>query len=91
MKPGTEGQSCAMDDSRRRLTKVNHKLDDLQCCDVLLPPDLDPASVLKVVPVHDNVNHQVQCNRYPRNWRVSDQLRVAEKCRCAMMVSMEEC
>jgi len=49
----------------RRLTKVNDELDDLETGDPLLPPDADAASALEVVPVHDNVDHQVEGNWNP--------------------------
>lgn len=42
------------------LTKVNDELDDLQTRDPLLPPDADAAGALEVVPVHDDVDHQVE-------------------------------
>jgi hypothetical protein len=42
-----------------QLTKINHKLDDLQTSDPLLPPDADSTSTLEVVPVHNNMDHQV--------------------------------
>lgn len=40
--------------------KVDDKLDDLHDSDVLLPPDADATCGLEVVPVHDDVDGQVQ-------------------------------
>lgn len=41
-------------------TNINHELNDLENGDVFLPPDFDAPSSLEVVPVHDDVNHQVE-------------------------------
>lgn len=71
-------------------TKIEHKLDDLHDGDVFLPPDADAARALEVVPVHDNMNHQVQGNDDPRNRSVADQLGVAEESSCAMVIGMQE-
>lgn len=46
-------------------TEVNDKLDDLEASDPLLPPDTDAASALEVVPVHDDMNRQVEGDRNP--------------------------
>lgn len=48
-----------------RLTESNHELGDLETGDPLLPPDLDAARALKVVPVHDNVHQQVEADDGP--------------------------
>jgi hypothetical protein len=45
--------------------KVDDKLEDLHDGDVLLPPDADATCGLEVVPVHDDVDHQVQGNGDP--------------------------
>lgn len=37
--------------------EIDDKLDDLEAGDPLLPPDADAARRLKVVPVHDDVDH----------------------------------
>lgn len=47
------------------LTKINDELDDLETGDPLLPPDADATSALEVVPVHDDVNHQVESDGNP--------------------------
>jgi len=46
-------------------TEINHELSDLETGDPLLPPDLDSTGALEVVPVHDNVDHQVESDRNP--------------------------
>jgi hypothetical protein len=46
-------------------TEVNHKLDNLKTGDPFLPPDADTTRALEVVPVHNNVNHQVESNWDP--------------------------
>lgn len=71
-------------------TKIEDKLGDLANRDVLLPPDTDAARALKVVPVHDNVNSQVQGDDWPRNGGVANKLGVAEHSGRAMVVSVEE-
>jgi hypothetical protein len=47
------------------LTEVKNELGDLADSDVLLPPDADAARALEVVPVHDDVDSQVQSNDRP--------------------------
>jgi hypothetical protein len=71
-------------------TEINDELKDLHDCDVLLPPDADSTSRLEVVPVHDNVNHQVERDWYPRNRRASNELGIAKKSSSTMMIGMEE-
>jgi len=46
-------------------TEINHELNDLKTGDPLLPPDADPTGTLEVVPVHHNVDHEVQGNGDP--------------------------
>lgn len=71
-------------------TKINEELDDLQARDPLLPPDADATGALEVVPVHDDVDGQVQADDHPGDRGVSDQLRVAENSGSAMVVAVEE-
>lgn len=49
----------------RVLTEIDHELGDLHDSNVLLPPDADASRALEVVPVHDNVNAQVEGNWNP--------------------------
>jgi hypothetical protein len=37
----------------------------LQTGNPFLPPDLDAARALEIVPVHDNVDHQIQGDHSP--------------------------
>lgn len=73
------------------LTKVKHELDNLHDGDVLLPPDTDTARGLEVVPVHDDMDHEVQRDRDPGDGGVTDQLGVAEQRRRSVVVGVEEC
>lgn len=50
---------------REKRTEIEDELCDLADGDVLLPPDADAARTLEVVPVHDHVNSQVQCDDGP--------------------------
>ena len=70
-------------------TEIENELGDLANCDVLLPPDADAARALEVIPVHDNVNGQVQGDDRPGNRGVADKLGVAEHSGCAMVVGVE--
>ena len=73
-----------------KLTKINDELDDLETGDPLLPPDLDAARALEVVPVHDDVDHQVERDDDPRHRRGPDKLGVAKEGSRAMVVAVEE-
>jgi len=70
--------------------KVNHELNDLETSNPFLPPDANATRALEVVPVHDNVNHQVKSNWDPGHRSQANQLGVAEKGSRAMMVAVEE-
>jgi hypothetical protein len=65
-------------------------LDDLENGNVALPPDADAAGGLKVVPVHDNVDHEVERDWNPRNSGVTNELGVAEQSCGAMMIGVQE-
>lgn len=65
-------------------------MSDLQDGNVALPPDADTTSTLEVVPVHDDVDHQVESNGNPGNSSVTQQLGEAEEGRSTMVVGMEE-
>jgi len=47
------------------LTKVKNELDNLQSGDPLFPRDTDTTCALEVIPVHYNMDHEVQRNWYP--------------------------
>ena len=51
----------------REHTEINDELDDLETGDPLLPPDADAARALEVVPVHDDVDGQVEGDGHPGN------------------------
>lgn len=74
-----------------RLTEVDDELDDLEPSNPLLPPDPDAASRLEVVPVHNDVDGQVECDGHPGNSRRPDQLSVTEESGRAMVVAVQEC
>lgn len=71
-------------------TEIEDELGDLANRDVLLPPNADAARALEVVPVHNNVNSQVQGDDRPGNGGVTDKLSVAEHSGRAMVVGVEE-
>jgi hypothetical protein len=74
----------------RVLTEVNDELDDLETSNPLLPPDSDATSALEVVPVHDNVDRQVEDNGDPGDGGQANQLGVAEKSGSTVVVAVEE-
>ena len=77
--------------SIEKLTQIDNELHNLHDGDVLLPPDTDTARGLEVVPVHDDVDHEIQSDWYPRDGGVADELGVAEQRRRSVVVGVEEC
>ena len=65
MKPVIVSKAEATARILRVHTKINDELDDLKTSDPFLPPDTHAARALEVVPVHDNVDEQVQANDNP--------------------------
>ena len=63
---------------------------DLQHGDVFLPPDADAARGLEVVPVHDDVDHEVERDRDPGHRGVANELSVAEEGGGTVVVSVQE-
>jgi len=57
---GEVGVGSKVDES-----EVDNELNDLHHGDVLFPPDADTTSRLEVVPVHDDVNTEVEDNGNP--------------------------
>ena len=49
----------------RLRTDINHELGDLKTSDPFLPPDSDAARALEVVPVHEDVDHEIERDRDP--------------------------
>ena len=75
---------------RKTLTQIDHELGDLHDGDVLLPPDLDSARRLEVVPVHDDMNPEVEGDGHPGNGSVADQLGIAKQGSGAMVVGVQK-
>jgi hypothetical protein len=71
-------------------TKVDDELDDLKNGNVLLPPDTDTTSTLEVVPVHNNMDGQVESDGNPGNRGQSNQLSPAQQSGGAVVVGVEE-
>lgn len=70
--------------------QVDEKLDDLEAGDPLLPPDTDASGGEEVVPVHDDVDKQVEGDGDPRDRGGADQLGVAEERRSTVVVGVQE-
>lgn len=70
--------------------QVDDELGDLQDCDVFLPPDADAARGLEVVPVHDDVDGEVESDDDPGDGGVAEQLGVAEQGGGSVVVGVEE-
>ena len=70
--------------------QVDDELDDLEHGDVLLPPDANAARGLEVVPVHDDVDGEVEDDGHPGHRGVAEQLGVAKQGGRAMVVGVQE-
>lgn len=73
-----------------RLTEINDELDDLESRDPLLPPDANATCALEVVPVHDDMDCQVQADNHPGHRGATEELGVAEYSGGAMVVAVKE-
>lgn len=71
-------------------TEVNDELDDLQTSNPFLPPTADTTGTLKVIPVHDHVDEQVQRDDDPGHSGATEELGVAQNSGSAMVVAVEE-
>lgn len=71
-------------------SKIDDELQDLQARDVLLPPDLDAAGGLEVVPVHDDVDEEVEGDGHPGDGGEADELSVAEEGGGAVVVGVQK-
>jgi hypothetical protein len=71
-------------------SEIDDELDDLETGNPLLPPNTDTTSALEVVPVHDDVNEEVQDDGDPRDGGGTDELGVAEEGGSTMVVAVEE-
>lgn len=72
------------------LTDVNDELEDLQHGDVLLPPNANAAGALEVVPVHHDMDQQVDGDGHPLHSSHTDKLSVAEEGGGTVVVGVEE-
>lgn len=70
--------------------KVNDELGNLETSNPLFPGNANSTCTLEIVPVHDNVNEQIQSDRNPRYWSVSDKLGIAQESCCWVVVAMKE-
>ena len=70
--------------------QVDDELGDLQDGDVFLPPDADATGGLEVVPVHDDVDGEVEGDDNPGDGGVAEELGVAEKSGGTVVVGVEE-
>ena len=77
------GIGCEVDES-----EINDELHDLEHGDVFLPPDADAARRLEVVPVHDDVDEEVQGDGHPGDGGDADELGVAEEGGRAVVVGV---
>lgn len=73
-----------------QLTQINDELHNLQHSDVLLPPNTDTAGTLEVVPVHNDVDEQVDGDGNPLHGSQTNQLSVAEESGGTMVIGVEE-
>lgn len=73
-----------------QLTKIDDELDDLEAGNPLLPPNADATGRLEVVPVHDDVDGEVQGDGNPGDSSRADELGVAEEGSRAVVVAVEE-
>lgn len=74
----------------KRLTDVNDELEDLQHGDVLLPPNANATGALEVVPVHHDVDQQVDGDGHPLHGSHTDKLSVAEQGGSTVVVGVKE-
>ena len=70
------------------LHKVNNKLGDLKTSNPFFPPDANAPRALKVVPIHNNVNQEVEGNGNPGHGSEANELSVAQEGSSTMMVAV---
>jgi len=70
--------------------QVDDELNDLHGSEIFLPPDSSTSSSAEVVPVHENVDSQVQDDRNPRDRGGSDKLSVAKQCSHTVVEPVKE-
>lgn len=65
-------------------------MNDLEHGNVLFPRDAHASRGLEVIPVHYDMDHEVEDYRDPRDGGQTNQLSVAEECGSTVMVGVEE-
>lgn len=65
-------------------------MDDLQAGDPFFPPDADAPGGLEVVPVHHDVDEEVEGDGHPGDGGEADELGVAEEGGGAVVVGVQE-
>lgn len=65
-------------------------MNDLSSSNPLLPPDSNSSRALEVVPVHDDVDKQVQGNWNPRDRSVTNELSVAKKGSSSVVIRVQK-
>jgi len=68
---GGNGEKTEIRASRHRvnLHKVNDKLDNLKTSNPFFPPDANAPRALEIIPIHNNMYHEVERNGNPGNGR----------------------
>lgn len=72
------------------LTKINDKLNNLESGDPFFPPNANSTRALEIVPVHNNVNHEVESNWDPRHRSQSNKLSVTQESSGTVVIAMKE-
>ena len=70
--------------------EIDDELDDLKARDPLFPPDANASRRLEVVPVHDNMDKEVDGDDDPGDGSQPNELCVAEKGSCAVVIGVQE-
>ena len=63
---------------------------DLQHGDVFFPPDADAAGGLEVIPVHYDMDGEVESDGHPGDRGVTDKLGIAEEGGGTVVIGVEE-
>ena len=70
--------------------KIDHELCNLQARDPFLPPNPNAARGLKVVPVHDNMDSQIESYRHPGDGGEANKLGVTQESGGTVVVGVEK-
>jgi len=71
-------------------TNVQDELNNLKSGDPFFPPNSDTSGSQIVVPVHDTVDGQIQCDWDPRNRSFTSQLSVTQQSGGTVMISVQK-